>query len=182
MNFLSEIVKGRDITKAMRHKLWGKVNGGSAARNPEIYQRDMIVKGTGIACSKTHMRLNIRTKQLEYLVCPNKKENGFDYTEDFDGLQKVGNKFIYVNFKCVVGKGGSQTRTLREVYWFIEAQMNTLSEDLYYANILDGDEAYAVMDKFEYLLRMGHPNIKQKIYVGDLAGYFEWFATVKGVK
>jgi hypothetical protein len=182
MNVLSEIVKGRDLTKAVRHTLWGKVNGGSAARNPEIYQRDTIVKGTGIPCSKTHIRINIRTKQLEYLVCPNKKENGFDYTEDFDGLQKVEDKLIYINLKCVVGKGGSQTRTLREVYWFIEAQIHTLSDKVYYANILDGDEAYAVMDKFEYILRMGGPDIKQKIYVGDLAGYFQWFATVKDAK
>ena len=68
-----------------------------------------------------------------------------DYTEDFDGVQTVNNKKIYINLKCIVGKGGAQTRSLREVYWFIDGQLNVLkntNDDVYFVNILDGDELY----------------------------------------
>jgi hypothetical protein len=103
------------------------------------------------------------------------KPNGYDFTEDFDGVQTINSKPIYINLKCIVGKGGSQTRSLREVYWFIDGQMN-IDDDVYFANILDGDEAHACMPKFNYLLQ--HLKNKDKIYVGDLKGYFRWFSRV----
>jgi len=175
------VIKGCDITKETRQEQFGKVAGGAGSTRPEQFQRTMIEKGTGIPCPKTHMRINFRTRTLEYMMHPNKKVNGFDYSEDFDGLQEIGSKKIYLNLKCIVGAGGSQTRSLREVYLFMRGQIDTLTDDLYYANILDGDEAHASMDKFEFLLHVeGEEDIRQKIYVGDLAGYFTWFSSVKG--
>jgi hypothetical protein len=48
-------------------------------------------------------------------------------------------------------------------------------ENVYFANILDGDEAHAVMNKFVYLLALPEfAEVKKKIYVGDLKGYFSW--------
>jgi hypothetical protein len=114
---------------------------------------------------------------LNEISHPNKKNNGFDYTEDFDGVQTVNNKNIYINLKCIVGKGGAQTRSLREVYWFIEGQLNVLkntNDDV--VNILDGDEAHSCMSKFEYIFELPEfSSVKKNIYIGDLKGYFEWF-------
>lgn len=84
--------------------------------------------------------------------------------------------------ECIVGQGGSQTRSLREVYWFIEGQLNILCfnkskyHNLYFANILDGDNAGFNMDKFHYLLSLEQfKSVNKKIFVGDLRGYIQWF-------
>jgi hypothetical protein len=109
-----------------------------------------------------------------------RKEDGFDYTENFDGKQEISGKTIWVNLKSVVGTGGSQTRTLRdECYPFINAQLHYLNKsqktDCYFANIFDGDEAAAKMKMFHYLLHLPEfSTVKKYVYVGDLKGYFEW--------
>jgi hypothetical protein len=135
----------------------------------------MIVEGTGVQCPKTNTRINLRTNQLVDIAHPNTKRDGFDYSEDFDGGQIFGEKKVFINLKCIVGKGGSQTRSLREVYHMMEGQLRVCqtTELLYFANILDGDEAHAAMDKFEYLLSK-HPGSRMRVYVGDLKGYFDW--------
>jgi hypothetical protein len=174
----ANVVAGSLITKEMRHEIFGQVAGGSGSREPEEFQRQKMTEGTGIACPKTHTRIHLRNYTLKEIPYPNKNRDGFDYSEDFDGVQIVDGKKVYVNFKCIVGKGGSQTRSLREVYWFVEGQLHALkaSENMYFANILDGDEAHASMSKFEYLLSLPEfADVHGKIYVGDLKGYFDWF-------
>jgi hypothetical protein len=170
-----EVIAGSQITKEKRHALFGKVAGGSGSTNPEKFQRHQIVEGTGIACPKTNMRINLRTHTLENIAKPNTRVDGFDYSEDFDGVQTINGNNVYINLKCIVGKGGNQTRSLREVYWFVEGQLHTLAgtTDVYFANIMDGDEAHAVLSKFEYM-RSLFAEVKHKIYVGDLKGYFDW--------
>jgi hypothetical protein len=69
---------------------------------------------------------------------------------------------------------------LREVYWFVEGQLNVIKNsnntNVFFANILDGDESHAVLPKFEYLLSLPEfTNEKNNVYVGDLTGYFSWF-------
>jgi len=175
------VVAGHLITKDKRHEIHGIVAGGAGSRKPEDLQIQQIIQGTGQPCPKTRgMRINLRTKTLDRISQPNKNKDGFDYTEDFDGVQTIDGKQIYINLKCIVGKGGSQTRSLREVNWFVEGQMNVVKNsgktNVFFANILDGDEAHAVLPKFEYLLSL--PEFiteKNNIYVGDLKGYFEWF-------
>jgi hypothetical protein len=50
------------------------------------------------------------------------------------------------------------------------------SKNIYFANILDGDEAHSNMPKFEYMLSLSSiENIKNKVYVGDLKGFYDWF-------
>ena len=169
------MICGKLITKEKRQQLFGIVAGGAGSRKPEDYQRRKIIEGTGLECPKTNTRINLRIKQLQDIAYPNIKKDGFDYTEDFDGVQTIHSKTIYINLKCIVGKGGSQTRSLREVYWFIDGQMN-ITDAVYFANILDGDEAHACMPKFNYLLQ--NLKNKDKIYVGDLKGYFRWFSRV----
>ena len=178
-----DVVAGSLITKEKRQELFGQVAGGTGSRKPEEYQRQKIVDGTGIACPKTNVRINLRTNTLKDISHPNTKSNGFDYSEDFDGSQSVKEHKVYINLKCIVGKGGVQTRSLREVYWFVEGQLKTLKsvENVYFANILDGDEAHSTKSKFEYLLNLPEfDKVKNKVYVGDLKGYFDWFKKVFG--
>jgi hypothetical protein len=172
-----DVIAGSLITKEQRQEVFGQVGGGAGSRGPEVYQRQKIVEGTGYDCPKTTTRINLRTNTLKEIAHPNKKPDGFDYSEDFDGVQTINSAKIYINLKCIVGKGGVQTRSLREVYWFVEGQMHVLNnvENVYFANILDGDEAHAVMNKFVYLLALPEfAEVKKKVYVGDLKGYFSW--------
>lgn len=173
-----DVISGNLITKEKRQELFGKVAGGAGSRNPEEFQRQKIIEGTGIGCPKTNIRINLRTNTLKDIAHPNIKSDGFDYSEDFDGVQSIKNKKVYINLKCIVGKGGNQTRSLREVYWFVEGQLNSLKsmENVYFANILDGDEAHSSMSKFEYILALpAFESVKNSVYIGDLKGYFDWF-------
>jgi hypothetical protein len=184
-HFEAVVTAGSLITKEKRLALFGNVAGGAGSREPENFQRQKIVDGTGIACPKTNIRINLSTNILTNISRPNTKIDGFDYSEDFDGKQSVKGNDVYINLKCIVGKGGVQTRSLREVYWFVKGQLKSLKknpkENVYFANILDGDEAHSTMSKFEYLLNLPKFNqVKERVYVGDLRGYFNWFEKVFG--
>ena len=111
------------------------------------------------------------------------RPNGYDFTEDFDGVQQFGDRIVYINLKCVVGAGGSQTRTLRdECYHFVESQLKYLlnNQNCYFANIFDGDQAAAHKSKFDYLLGIGeYSTVRDLVYVGDLKDYFDWVSKIK---
>lgn len=180
----ADIVEGRLFTKEKRHEIFGHVAGGADSRKMEIYQRAKIEEGTRIPCPKTNMRINLRTNEMEEIAHPNKKDNGFDYTEDFDGCQTYKANTIYINMKSIVGKGGGQTRSLREVYSFVEGQLNYKKSrepnKIYFANIMDGDEAANTFAKFQYLINLPEfANIKKYVYVGDLKGYFTWLKDIQ---
>jgi hypothetical protein len=111
------------------------------------------------------------------------EDDGFDWTEDFDGKQVIDGKDVFINLKSVVGAGGSQTRTLRdECYPFIESQLQYLhtnpSTQIYFANIFDGDEAATKMRMYNYLLSLPEfAAVRKYVYVGDLKGYFNWLSS-----
>lgn len=173
---MNDILPGKEWTKNIRQN------------NPEMYceayQRGKIIELTKLPCVKTHVRINYRTKKLVKLINPNIHKNGFDYSENFDGFQLVSNKNIYINMKCIIGKGGHQTRSLREVYWFIQGQFEILkihpkTKTLFFANILDGDECFHVLDKYVYLSELSeYKFLKNRIYIGDLKGYFKWLEII----
>lgn len=174
-------IQGRLITKEKRAEIFGNVAGGANSCAPEHYQRKVISEKTGIPCKKTNTRINLRTHLLAEISQPNRRNDGFDYSEDFDGAQKHGAQTVYINLKCIVGAGGSQTRSLREVYWFVEGQLNVLKnvDNVVFVNILDGDEADKAMKKFDYLVNLPEFSmVKDKVYVGDLRGYLDWFKTL----
>lgn len=190
------IIDGSSLTKTKRTELFGSCDKGAGTSTPENYQRQTISTLTKIPCLKTNIRINLRNNTLKEICYPNKYSDGFDYSENFDGIQTIPlttTKTIYINLKCVVGSGGSQTRSLREVYWFIEGQLNVLlnqsksdairsTNTIYFANILDGDQASSVFDKFNYLLDLPtYSSIKEYIYVGDLKNYFNWFNLISSV-
>ena len=173
------IIPGNNITKEVRHELFGQVAGGSGSMRAEHWQRNKIVEGTGVQCpGNTHLRFNTRTGQLMKNSRPNVHENGFDFTEDFDGYHVVYGLPTYYNLKCIVGSGGAQTRSLREVYHFVEAQAKYLlktDDTALFVNILDGDQCSRHTDKFQYLLsRPEYQTVREKIYVGDMYNYFDW--------
>ena len=172
-----DVMDGKSITKEIRQQCFGHIAGGAGSRGPEDFQRNKIQEGTQYPCVKTNTRIHLRTFQLTDIAHPNTFPNGFEYSEDFDGVQCIQGNTIYINLKCIVGKGGAQTRSLREVYWLVEGQLHALKNlsNVYFANILDGDEAHHSFTKFDYLLNLPEfQATKQYVYVGDLRGYFQW--------
>lgn len=144
----------------------------------EIYQRRMIETITSTTCAKTHVRMNICDDRMETIVSPNKQPDGFEWTEDFDGFMELDGKKMYFNLKMVCSAGGAQTRALREVYHFIQSQLEHLlkfpesSNNVYFVNILDGDESARNMNKFQYLVSQEkYSAIKDRVYVGDLCQF-----------
>jgi hypothetical protein len=177
------VVAGCLITKEKRQEMYGRVAGGAGSTKPEKYQRQQVQLGTGHPCPTTQTRIHRRRYSLCDVYDPMTREDGYDYTENFDGKQRIMDRDVYINFKCVVGQGGAQTRTLRDqTYAFIEAQLayclKTKTHRCYFANILDGDEAAASMKHFHYLLALPEfADVRKYIYVGDLKGYFGWLTT-----
>ena len=119
------------------------------------------------------------TLEFKDIKFPNKLDNGFEYTKDIDGYQLINNKKLYYNLKFVCDKGGAQTRSLREVYHLIKCQLEFLllnNFDIYFINILDGDESFRNMHKFNYLLSQNkYNNIKKNIFIGDMYQFNSWF-------
>ena len=150
----------------------------------ENYQRRLIAEITQQECKKTMKRLNINTLELSEIKKPMLQDDGFNWTENFDGIQeKDGNELLY-NMKMICDTGGAQTRSLREVYHFIGVQMKYLSaynnEDknssLYFINILDGDACHRHRDKFIYILNIPeYVGIKNRVFVGDMHEFKGWF-------
>jgi hypothetical protein len=179
------VIAGELFTKEKRQEVYGTIAGGSGSRKPEEYQRAMIVAGTQQPCPPTHTRINWRKHEMVEVIHPMKHNDGFDYTENFDGQQIFGSKKIWYNLKSVVGSGGSQTRTLRdECYKFVQAQLDyilkTKTDTQYFANIFDGDEAAKQMNKFNQYLQClpEYTSIVKYVYVGDLRNYFDWLTSV----
>jgi hypothetical protein len=161
---------------------------GGKSNECEIVQRKQIETMTGKECRKTIIRINKRTHQMQPLSNPMTRPDGFDLTEDFDGEQQlVGKdgttyKLLY-NFKMVCDSGGAQTRTLREVYAFIEAQQQTLllgnhHANVRFINILDGDQSHFRKEQFIHLLNLPeYATVKEKVFVDDMVAFKSWFHT-----
>lgn len=120
------IVKAQHQTKFWRRaQSWYKTGKSNEC---ELFQRKMVENITNKKCIKSNIRLNWDTLSLERIKYPNKQADGFEWTEDFDGFQKINQYHFYHNFKMICDKGGAQTRTLREVYHFIKTQADYLNK------------------------------------------------------
>lgn len=135
----------------------------------EIYQIKLIELITNNKLLKTFDRINIESITISDKFNPIRYADGYEYTENFDGIQKINNKKIYYNLKFVCDSGGAQTRSLREVYHFIKLQIKILKQinNIYFINILDGDQSYKAMDKFNYLIQK-NKSIQKNIFIGDM--------------
>lgn len=148
----------------------------------ELYQKNIINSIMSVPLVKTCVRINVCDYRMERNPSPMKCVDGFDWTEDFDGFVNENNNNYYFNLKMVCGSGGSQTRTLREVYHFIKSQLEHLLAHpepctLYFVNILDGDSCHHAMQKYKYLIELSKYNsIKNRVYIGDLYGFSDWLS------
>lgn len=180
---LNEIQKIQITPSSLQTKDWRKMQEwykNGKQNECEKYQCLLVQQITGKACLKTNERINMLNHKLLKCPCPMKHADGFEWTENFDGKQEFNNYNIYYNLKMVCDSGGAQTRTLREVYWFIKSQLYHLlkfeSLNLYFVNILDGNECHRTKSKFEFILSQDKfANVKKFIFVGDMCEFYEWF-------
>ena len=157
-------------------KIWRKArkwyNNGKS-NECEKYQTDLIEKITGTILMKTYHRIYMKTYEIINIIHPMKQSDGYEYTENFDGLLIKNRNNYYFNLKFICDKGGAQTRSLKEVYHFIRCQMEYLikfnTNNTYFINILDGDESYRNSDKFLYLLNEEeYKEVKKYVFIGSL--------------
>jgi hypothetical protein len=152
-----------------RNRKWYK-NGKS--NECEKYQINLIEKIIMIKLQKTDDRINMETNEVISRKNPMINCDGYEWSENFDGLLVKNNKY-YFNLKFVCDSGGAQTRTLREVYHFIRYQLEYLikfnTTNIYFVNILDGDTCYNNMDKFRFLRNKDkYVQIIKYVFIGCL--------------
>jgi hypothetical protein len=138
----------------------------------EKYQILLINKIIKIELNKTYDRINTETYEIIENRIPMMKDDGYEWTENFDGKLIKNKNTFYFNLKFVCDNGGAQTRTLRNVYDFIKHQIKYISKfntnNIYFINILDGDTSYNNIGKFKYLINKQPKNIIKYIFVGSL--------------
>jgi hypothetical protein len=173
------------IPSSLQNKKWRKecswyIDG---KRNEcEIYQRNIIEKITNQVCKKTNVRINFITNEMIEKMYPMKELNGFEWSEDFDGKIIENEKQYFFNMKMVCDAGGAQTRSLREVYHFINSQLKFLEKNqniinIYFINILDGDYSNKHIDKFLYLVNKPEfINICKYVFIGDMVKFTTWWS------
>jgi hypothetical protein len=133
----------------------------------------------GLNLIKTTDRINTNTLEIR---SKNRYDSIFEYTENFDRLINFKNFKIYFNLKFVCDRGGSQTRTLRETYNFINLQLKFLqeskAENIYFINILDGDESFRCMNDMRKIIDSS-PVYNKYVYIGDMHNFMDWFRNLK---
>jgi hypothetical protein len=140
----------------------------------EKFQKLNIESLTRKKLNLTYDRINIENSTVVECRCPLKNKNGFEFTENFDGVQFTNCKKLYYNLKFVCDSGGAQTRTLRETYHFIKHQIiiSNSTPNTYYINILDGDSCHSSKNKFEYLLEKAQ---NKNVFIGDTVDFYSWY-------
>lgn len=176
------IIPGLQQTKDWRKNQSWYIDGKH--NECEIFQRKTIEKILGVECVKTNMRFNTETIHLEMMTRPLDNDNGFEWTEDFDGLSIINEKKFYFNLKFICDAGGAQTRSLREVYHFVKCQLEYLNkyqlENVYFINILDGNTSMKHLSKFIYLIKKEkYTKIINNIFIGDLYTFNNWYSVLK---
>lgn len=89
----------------------------------EKYQYKYIELITKYKLIKTNERFNIEKNIIMDNKNPNKHDDGYEWSKNFDGKIYIKSDIYYFNLKFVCDNGGAQTRTLREVYHFIKSQI-----------------------------------------------------------
>ena len=185
---LSKIIRNMEIRKTitpsqLQTKLWRNSQPWYKEEKKnecELYQRNLIELITQSKCNKTNLRINIELNDIINCTQPMTRYDAFDWTEDFDGEQIYYNNItLYYNLKMVIGDGGAQTRSLREVSHFIRAQLEYnikhIDNPKYFVNILDGDTSYKLLDKFNYIINNDkYKYVKNFIYIGDMYNFMPW--------
>jgi hypothetical protein len=163
--------------KWRQNQIWYK-NG--LKNECEKYQKNIIENITKSPIKRTNKRFNLINHNFEIIKNPYMKMNHFEYSENMDGYQQIGENEIYYNLKMIISKGGFQNRSLQNTYYFIKCQLEYLKENKYknikFVNILDGSYCNQNIEKFNYLHNKEKYNIiKNKVYIGDSYDYEKWF-------
>jgi len=162
-------------------RLW--YNGGKS-NECENYQKSCIYHITKQELIKTDKRFNISNNELIENKNPMKNNDGYEYTENFDGAFEFNKNTYLFNLKFCCDDGGSQTRTMRIVYYFIKLQLEYLlmkdshkyKTSLFFINILDGDTSYKNQDKFLYLINKNkYELIKKNVFIGDMKMFQDYW-------
>jgi len=153
-----------------KDRKWYKNGKSNECEKYQIILIEKIIKNNLI---KTDDRINMESNEIINNKHPIINSDGYEWSENFDGLLIKNNKKYYFNLKFVCDSGGSQTRTLREVYHFIKYQMEYLikfnTNNIYFINILDGDTSYNNMNKFKFLInKEKYKHIVKYIFIGSL--------------
>ena len=125
------------------------------------------------AIQKTNLRINIYTN--ETIEISNHKfsklENKFQFSENFDGKIELNDKTIYFNLKMITDQGGSQTRSMKEVFHFITAQEKWIKtqNNTYIMNILDGEYS------FQNVKYLPDTSESPNIFTGDMFQFHNYF-------
>jgi hypothetical protein len=94
-----EIVQSCYQTKNWRKNCKWYNNGKS--NECEKYQIEIIERLISIKLEKTDDRLDIENIEIKNIRCPLTNENGFDFTENFDGVINRNGKKLYFNLKFI---------------------------------------------------------------------------------
>jgi len=152
-----------------KNRLWYK-NG--KYNECEKYQISIIEKIINLNLRRTDERINIENNSIINNKNPLINNDGYEWTENFDGKIIKNNNIYYFNLKFICDFGGAQNRTLREIYHFIKYQMEYLlnnNNNIYFINILDGDNSYHNINKFNYLKNNEkYKNNIKNIFIGSL--------------
>ena len=179
---ISTIVPSAQQTKEWRKSTeWYDTGKRNECEKHQIKVLEQILYPLKI--EKTNDRIHMEWLKIVSHRTPLKCADGYEYTENFDGLIQKDDGRFYFNLKFVCDSGGAQTRTLREVYHFIRFQLEILlsnknnirqlseeiKKSLYFVNILDGNTCCKSAKYFDYLIQKEkYRDVIENIFVGDL--------------
>jgi len=171
------IENSKNQTKKWRNNNNWYINGKK--NECEIYQIKNIEKITHTLCKKTYYRLNTHTFIFIEKKYPYKNIDGFEWTENFDGLVEYNSKKYFFNLKFICEKGGSQLRTLKLVYDFIYCQLKYLeknnTKNIVFINILDGKFSYDNIKQIKNVFKLFDKQLHKYIFIGDLYLFQLWW-------
>ena len=174
------IVKSTNQSKEWRKNQDWYVNGKK--NECEKYQQSQVQKIVNKKIVwKTNIRIHLHNLEMNKITKVIHLDDGLEYTEDFDGLFTYNNIPFYINLKMIISSGGAQTRSIRELYHFVEGQIQYLLQQhntmIFFVNILDGDGCKKFMKHFIYLLKKykNHERIEKYVFVGDMYEFKNWY-------
>lgn len=194
-NCISNFLYEKCISSEFHTKIWRKRQEwyeGGKKNECEKFQRALLENGLGCQVLKTNTRLDMTEYKLVIKSKPLTERGGFKYTEDFDGTWEDLGRIFYANFKMICDAGGSQTRSMREVYHFLLCQhmylLNNPDNNVYFVNIIDGDQGYKYTYKnfdeeksslFDIQLEKKFVDVIDKIYIGDMKNFWYWYNNLR---
>jgi hypothetical protein len=172
-----QLIDSKDQTKEWRkNQKWYQNGKFSECEKIQVIKIENMTK---IPLYKTGLRLNGKTLSLEVNNHPMKHDDGFDWSENFDRVQYLGEYTLLYNLKMVCGDGGAQNRTMREIYNFIRIQVDYIQHNtdlkLFFINILEGDTSYKYKKHFKSLKG-------EKIFIGDLKEFYTEFKILPNIR